>query len=221
MLLDMSMPHLRGDEVYRAAAAAAQRPRGPYERLQRPARGRPQARGSVPAEVVDAAGAARCGVRRARPGVSSGSFASADVGDARASPLIDAAAVLPRDVAAAAHLFPVLRRLPGFDAVDEVKALPPNVQRRHGAAALAELLARVAVTRPLAFVLDDVHWGDQDSAELPGMTGGLSARREGQRQGHLQAQRRHRGRRQLHREGIRRRAQACHARHDRSADQAP
>jgi hypothetical protein len=81
-------------------------------------------------------------------------------------PLVDAAALHPAEPAAAARLFPVMRRLPGFADAGEADALPPNIQRRRGAEALAELLARIGATRPLALVLDDVHWGDQDSAEL-------------------------------------------------------
>ncbi len=83
-------------------------------------------------------------------------------------PAAQVEAVLPRDFGALVRLFPVLRRLDGIvskrrplaDAVD-VKEV-----RRKGFRALAELLARLAERSPVVIAIDDLQWGDSDSAAL-------------------------------------------------------
>jgi serine/threonine protein kinase len=73
---------------------------------------------------------------------------------------------LPRDVGALARLFPVLRRV---DAVavehDPTKAAPQKL-RRQAVAALRELFAQLAAKQPIVLCIEDVQWGDADSAEL-------------------------------------------------------
>ena len=75
--------------------------------------------------------------------------------------------VLPRELHVLARLFP---------ALDEIGAAltPPRVQpttdprelRRRGARALRELLTRLADVAPLVLFIDDLHWGDADTARL-------------------------------------------------------
>ena len=71
---------------------------------------------------------------------------------------------LPADFRALARLFPVLRRVSGEDADEPLT--DPRRTRRRAFAALRELLGTLAKRKRLILAIDDVQWGDTDSAAL-------------------------------------------------------
>jgi tetratricopeptide (TPR) repeat protein len=73
---------------------------------------------------------------------------------------------LPKDVWALARLFPVLRRVPEINQVGERISGDPHRTRQLAFGALRELLASLAKRQPVLVYIDDVHWGDADSAAL-------------------------------------------------------
>lgn len=76
-------------------------------------------------------------------------------------------ALMPRDVRALARLFPVLERVESVRGAPEVSAsLQSQEVRQRAFGALAELLGRIADREPLVVVIDDLQWGDLDSAML-------------------------------------------------------
>jgi len=87
------------------------------------------------------------------------------------------AQLLPADIRAAAQLFPVLGTV---EAIAAEPAPAGNAaqsaaeRRRRGFAALHRLLSNLAEDAPLILHVDDVQWGDRDSARA--LVGGLGAR---------------------------------------------
>jgi hypothetical protein len=80
------------------------------------------------------------------------------------------AAVIPRDIAALSRLFPVLRRVALIAERSIGAPLPvdPQEVRRRAFGALRFLLGRLAAAGPVVIAIDDLQWGDADSAVFLG-----------------------------------------------------
>jgi hypothetical protein len=91
------------------------------------------------------------------------------LGDAlRRLPAKDLAAVLPRDFPYLGQIFPTLRLVEcGPSRRRRIEQVPdPRELRRRAVAALRDLLGRLGDRHPLVLVIDDLQWGDADSALL-------------------------------------------------------
>jgi serine/threonine protein kinase/CRP-like cAMP-binding protein len=76
--------------------------------------------------------------------------------------------LLPRNCRALTSLFPVLERVPAIQTQRSL-ALPPatlSEQRERAFAALKELLGRISDQGPLVLLIENLDWGDEDSAQL-------------------------------------------------------
>ena len=76
--------------------------------------------------------------------------------------------LLPRDIGTLSRMFPVLLRVESIAEQAESQVLPPDPLelRRRAFGALRELLAQLGKAGPLVLWIDDVQWGDLDTAEL-------------------------------------------------------
>lgn len=82
-------------------------------------------------------------------------------------PVARVARLLPTDPAALTALFPVLGAVPSMKvAPAATDAATPASRQRRAAEALREMLARMAAQGPVVLALDDLQWGDADSADL-------------------------------------------------------
>ncbi len=77
-------------------------------------------------------------------------------------------ALLPADVWALARLFPALHRVPAVTRTRRpLRDLPDRQeQKRRARAALRQLLAGLVARRPVVLYIDDLQWGDAESADL-------------------------------------------------------
>ncbi|RMH38489.1 MAG: serine/threonine-protein kinase PknK [Deltaproteobacteria bacterium] len=112
--------------------------------------------------------AGRCYERESVPHKAVDSLVDALAQRLLALPPSDVRDVVPPDAGALAKLFPVLSRVPVFSrALRRIPAvMDVAVMRRKAFSAFRELLTRLARRGPLVLYIDDVQWGDADSAAL-------------------------------------------------------
>ena len=74
--------------------------------------------------------------------------------------------LIPPEISTLARLFPVLDRVPAVAEAAELRfeVADPHESRRRGFAALRALLGRLCERRPVVLFIDDLQWGDLDSA---------------------------------------------------------
>lgn len=83
-------------------------------------------------------------------------------------PKVELQGLLPRNIAALARVFPVLNRIPLVSRAHRLPAITPDEQelRRRAFGAFRELFSRISDEIPVVLFVDDLQWGDVDSAHL-------------------------------------------------------
>jgi tRNA A-37 threonylcarbamoyl transferase component Bud32 len=76
--------------------------------------------------------------------------------------------IRPPEVGALGRVFPVIRRVPGLAPATMGGGGDPVESRRRALQALRKLLAAIARERPVVVCIDDLQWGDADSATALG-----------------------------------------------------
>ena len=82
----------------------------------------------------------------------------------------DVASMIPVQAAVLARVFPVLQRVPAIAAAPGggLRISDPRELRRAAVSALREMLTRIGQRRHLVLAIDDLQWGDHDSALVIG-----------------------------------------------------
>ncbi|MCB9642611.1 MAG: protein kinase [Myxococcales bacterium] len=75
-------------------------------------------------------------------------------------------ALIPEGIEELTQIFRVMRRVRPLQLDEHALALDPAEQRRRAFGALRELLHRISKKRKVVFFIDDLQWGDEDSAAL-------------------------------------------------------
>jgi len=80
----------------------------------------------------------------------------------------DLKTLLPREMMALCRIFPVLRELASLAGVDTGAVEIPEIKelRLRALGALRDLIANLAAVKPIVIFIDDLQWGDLDSAPL-------------------------------------------------------
>ncbi len=73
---------------------------------------------------------------------------------------------LPADIWALSHVFPVLRRVQSIDDAPQAAVGDPLIVRQLAFGALRELFEKLTARQRVVVFIDDVQWGDTDSAAL-------------------------------------------------------
>lgn len=110
----------------------------------------------------------RCYDRESMPFKALDSLIDALCSYLRSLPDVDAALLLPDDIGCLIQVFPVLNRVEIVAKVpaSRTKELSDEQVRARAFLALRELLRRISSRTPIIWFIDDLQWGDADSAEV-------------------------------------------------------